>query len=69
MVKDGKKTSTSEQKILPDFQKFLLERSLAPEKNVPFPAYWVSRFLNFARKRDLTVTKSQLDALYGAQES
>ena len=32
---------------LQDFQKFLLERRLAPEKNVPFLAYWVSRFLAF----------------------
>ncbi len=55
------------KETLPDFQKFLLERSPAPEKNVPFPAYWVSRFLNFVRKRNLTVTKSPLDALYGAE--
>ena len=38
---------------LPDFQKFLLERSLAPEKNIPFLAYWVSRFLTFGRKKDI----------------
>jgi len=36
---------------LPEFQKYLLERSLAPEKNAPFLAYWVSRFLSFGRKR------------------
>lgn len=33
---------------LPEFQKYLLERSLAPEKNAPFLAYWVSRFLSLA---------------------
>jgi integron integrase len=41
------------KETLPDFQKYLLERSLAPEKNVPFLAYWVSRFLTFCRKRDI----------------
>jgi len=38
---------------LPDFQKFLLERRLAPEKNVPFLAYWVSRFLTFGQKKNI----------------
>lgn len=42
------------KETLPDFQKFLLERSLAPEKNVPFLAYWVSRFLSFCRRRDIS---------------
>ena len=39
---------------LPDFQKYLLERRLAPEKNVPFLAYWVSRFLNFGQKKNIS---------------
>jgi len=42
------------KETLPDFQKFLLERSLAPEKNIPFLAYWVSRFLTFSRKKDIS---------------
>jgi hypothetical protein len=63
------KTSNSEKQVLPEFQNFLLERRLVPEKNIPYLAHWVSRFLNFARKRELTITKSPLDALYGAQES
>ncbi len=40
----------SSQKTLPEFQSFLLERKLAPEKHVPFLAYWVSRFLHFTDK-------------------
>ena len=41
------------QETLPEFQKYLLEKKLAPEKNIPYLAYWVSRFLSFCRKRDL----------------
>lgn len=40
--------------ILPEFQTFLRDRHLAPEKNVPFLAYWVSRFLTFGRKKDIS---------------
>jgi integron integrase len=50
---------TTTKEILPEFQKFLLERKLSPEKNTPFYAYWVSRFLDFARKHDLSVTGYQ----------
>jgi integron integrase len=42
---------------LPEFQKFLLERRLVPAKNVTFFAYWVSRFLDYARKCDLSATE------------
>jgi len=34
--------------ILPEFQDFLLSRRLVPEKNVPFYAHWVSKFLAFS---------------------
>jgi integron integrase len=40
--------------VLPEFQKYLLEKKLVPEKNVPFYAYWASRFLNYAKKHDLS---------------
>lgn len=43
--------------ILLEFQKFLLERKLAPEKNIPFLAYWVSRFLGFARRNERMATE------------
>jgi len=45
------------KETLPEFQKYLLERKLVPEKNVPYFAYWVSRFLDFARKRDISATE------------
>ena len=51
------KLSDANKETLPEFQKFLLERKLAPEKNIPFLAYWVSRFLGFVRKRERTVTE------------
>jgi integron integrase len=41
---------------LPEFQNFLREKGLAPEKNIPFLAYWVKRFLDFAKAKDLDVT-------------
>jgi integron integrase len=37
-------------RILPEFQDFLLSRKLVPEKNVPYYARWVSRFLAFSNK-------------------
>ena len=49
--------------ILPDFQKFLRERKLSPEKNVPFFAYWVSRFLTFSRKRDIPIEEYRESAV------
>jgi len=51
------KSPDANKETLPEFQKFLLERKLAPEKNIPFLAYWVSRFLGFARKSERTVTE------------
>jgi integron integrase len=44
--------------ILPDFQRFLLERKLAAERHVPFYALRVSQFLSFAKnnqERDLEI--------------
>jgi site-specific recombinase XerD len=39
------------QIVLPEFQKYLLERKLAPESHVPFHAHWVNRFLRFASRK------------------
>jgi integron integrase len=36
--------------VLPEFQEFLLSRSLAPAKNAPFYAHWVSKFLAFSNR-------------------
>ena len=55
--------SNTAKVTLPEFQKFLLERKLVPAKNVTFFAYWVSRFLAFARKRDLSASEYQESAV------
>jgi hypothetical protein len=36
--------------ILPDFQKFLIERKLVQQKHIPFYALWASRFMSFSNK-------------------
>jgi integrase len=37
--------------VLPDFQKFLLERKLAPPAKIPFCALWVSKFIAYGNRR------------------
>lgn len=37
---------------LPDFQEFLKASKLAPERNIPYLAHWVSRFLFFISRKD-----------------
>ena len=37
-------------RILPEFQDFLLSRFLVPAKNAPFYAHWVSKFLAFSNR-------------------
>ena len=38
--------------ILPEFQDFLVSRSLVPEKNVSFYAHWVSKSLMFSNRNE-----------------
>jgi integron integrase len=42
------------ESILPEFQKFLKDRCLGAEKDIPFLAYWASRFLAFVNRSDAT---------------
>lgn len=37
--------------LLPDFQKFIVVRKLAAESQIPFYAYWVSKFLRFSNTK------------------
>ena len=39
-------------RILPEFQDFLLSRSLVPARNAPFYAHWVSKFLAFSNRNE-----------------
>ena len=50
---------------LPAFQKYLMEKNLAPAKNVPFYAHWVSRFLDYARRNEFSALEYQEAAVRG----
>jgi hypothetical protein len=41
----------SNNKPLPEFQQYLLDLKLVPEKNEPYFAHWVSRYLSFAIRK------------------
>ncbi len=43
----------------PEFQKYLWEKKRVPAKNEPFFAYWVSRFLEYARRHERPVLEYQ----------
>ncbi len=60
----GKMETTLDDK-LPAFQKHLLEKNLAPAKNVPFYAHWVSRFLDYARRNEFSALEYQEAAVLG----
>jgi integron integrase len=57
------KVSKDRLELLPEFQKFLLVRKLAPEKNTRFLAYWVSRFLEFSQTHDYPAAEYQESAV------
>ena len=64
----GKMATTLDDK-LPEFQKYLLEKNLAPAKNVPFYAHWVSRFLDYARRNEFSALEYQEAAVLGFLDS
>jgi integron integrase len=37
--------------LLPDFQKYIVERKLAPENQIPYYAYWASKFINYSNRQ------------------
>lgn len=51
------------QNILPGFQKFLIEKDLVPQKNVQYFAYWVNKFLDFARNKRIDFSSYQKTAI------
>ncbi len=46
--------------ILPDFQKYLVANNFSPEKNAPFYALWVSKFLSFCNSLDEVSRKADI---------
>jgi integron integrase len=46
--------------FLPDFQKYLVANNFSPEKNAPFYALWVSKFLSFCNNIDAVNRKTDI---------
>ncbi len=56
-------SNTKKSDVLPEFQAFLLAKKLASDKNAFFYALWVSKFFNFARKKQLPADAYQENAV------
>lgn len=54
-----KTSSVKKSDILPEFQTFLLERKLVPEKSAVYYAVWAGKYFNFARKKQIASEKYQ----------
>ena len=52
-----KLSNTSDKGVLTEFQQFLLSKNLVPEKNAPFYAFWVGKFLTYAHQRHLSTSE------------
>ncbi len=63
-LSDSKKSD-----ILPEFQAFLLEKKLTPEKNVLFYALWASKYFTYARKKQINSDIYQENAVIEFIES
>jgi len=53
----GNLSDVKKSDILPEFQAFLLDKKLVPEKNVFFFALWASKFFNSAVKNRVTLAE------------
>jgi len=51
---------TTNDNILPDFQKYLVANNFSPEKNAPFYALWVNKFLSFCNNIDPVNRKADI---------
>ena len=56
-------SSVTSREIQPEFQKYLLEKKLVPEKNVFFYALWTGKFLTYCRKREISSESYQENAV------
>jgi hypothetical protein len=64
-----KLTDSKKNDVLPEFQVFLLEKKLTPEKNVFFYALWASKYFTYARKKQISSEKYQENAVLEFIES
>lgn len=56
-------TSQKMRDMLPEFQRYMLDRKLVPENKTTFFAYWVVRFLSYAKRHKLSVDEYQESAV------
>ena len=49
--------------VLPEFQTFLLEKKLVPDKHVFFYALWASKYFTYARKKQINSDQFQENAV------
>ncbi len=59
----GNLANVKKTDVLPDFQTFLLEKKLVPEKNVFFYALWTGKFFTYARKKQFNSNEYQENAV------
>jgi integron integrase len=50
----GNLSNVKKTDILPEFQTFLFDKKMVPEKNVFFYALWTSKYFNYARKKQIS---------------
>jgi hypothetical protein len=55
----GNLSNVNKSDILPEFQTFLLDKKMVPEKNVFFYALWTSKFFTYARKKQISSDQYQ----------
>ena len=65
----GNLSNVKKTDILPEFQTFLLEKKMVPEKNVLFYALWASKYFNYARKKQIPAEGYQENAVIEFIES
>jgi integron integrase len=59
----GNLPTVKKSDILPEFQTFLLDKKLVPEKNASFYAFWASKFFSYARKKQINTDEYQENAI------
>jgi hypothetical protein len=59
----GNLSNVGKTDILPEFQAFLLDKKLVPEKNVFFYVLWTSKFFNYTRKKQIPSEEYQENAV------
>lgn len=59
----GNLSNVKKTDILPEFQTFLLDKKMVPEKNAFFYALWASKFFSYARKKQVSLDEYHENAV------